>query len=54
MMEELAQIRELLTRGLLKTSPAGGASVAGGAGETGNAIDCVASVALDLMKIKSR
>jgi lipid-A-disaccharide synthase len=54
MMEELAQIRGLLTRGLLKTSPAGGASETSGIGETGNAIARVAAVALDLMKIKSR
>jgi lipid-A-disaccharide synthase len=54
MMEELAQIRGLLTRGLLKTRSAGGASVAGDAGETGDAIARVAAVALGLMKIKSR
>src|SRR5271157_3085393 len=54
MMEELAQIRGLLTRGLLETRPAGGVSEAGGAGETGGAIARVAAVALDLMKIKSR
>ncbi len=47
MMEELAQIRGLLTRGLLKTRPSGGAS------ETGSAIDRVAAVAMELLKIKS-
>ena len=49
MMEELARIR-----GLLKTHPAGGAGKAGGAGETGDAIDRVAAVTIELMKIKSR
>jgi lipid-A-disaccharide synthase len=51
MMEELAQIRGLLTRGLLKTHPVG---ENGSAGETGRAIAHVAAVALELMKIKSR
>jgi lipid-A-disaccharide synthase len=45
MMEELAQIR-----GLLKTQPASGS---GDAGEPGAAIDRVAAVALELLKIES-
>ena len=49
MMEELAQIRGLLTRGLLKTRPACGAG--GGASKAGGAIDRVAAVALELLKI---
>jgi lipid-A-disaccharide synthase len=51
MMEELAQIRGLLTRSLLKNRPPG---EAGNAGETGGAIARVAEVAQELMKIKSR
>ena len=44
MMKELAQIRGLLTRGLLKKKPASGA------GEAGGAIARVAAVALELLK----
>jgi hypothetical protein len=44
MMKELAQIRGLLTRGLLKSPPAGSA------GEAGGAIARVAAVALELLK----
>jgi lipid-A-disaccharide synthase len=53
MMEELAQLRGLLTRGLLSTRPAGGAGETSGAGKTGGAIARVAAVALELLKIKS-
>ena len=51
MMEELAQMRGLLIRGLLNIRPASGAG--SGAGEAGSAIDRVATVALELMKIES-
>jgi lipid-A-disaccharide synthase len=50
MMEDLAQIRGLLTRGLLKTQPSGDE---GEAGNAGGAIARVAEVAQELMKIKS-
>ena len=53
-MEELAQIRGLLTRVLLKTRPPGVADDARNTGETGGAIARVAVVAQNLMKIKSR
>jgi len=52
MMKELAQIRGLLTRGLLNI-PATGSREAGGAGEAGSAIARVVTVTLELMKIKS-
>ena len=47
MMKDLAQTRGLLTRGLLSTQPPRGA------GEANSAIDRVAAVALELLKIKS-
>jgi lipid-A-disaccharide synthase len=53
MMKELAQIRGLLTRGLPKTQPPHGTSEAGSPGEAGSAIDRVAAVALELLKIES-
>jgi len=54
MMEDLTQIRALLTRVPLKTRPPGRSCDVRNAGETGGAIARVAEVAQELMKIKSR